>query len=384
MNGSGSVSWKPVDTCDDLIFVSAQANDVHPGESWRTDVDASMRKISARLAEADAILDDIARIAVYYRQSSGLDEPELATCLAGYFTGAAPPALTMIPLRHLPQPGITLQIEAIGVRADSARGRDRQASPANAPHAAMGGFAHAVRCGELIFVGGQMSRDATGAATRPGDIVAQAQLTIANIDAALRSVGGILQDVVKLNTFYVGDGTTADWTRAAEVRSGAFARPGPGATGVPIPGPYPEGLLIRQDCIAVVGSDGRLIERETSWPESVWDWPIPVSFQQGLKLGKLLVLGGQVCATRTGQAVHHGDQLAQAILAGFGASVDDLAKLTILYATEDAPGTVERILAVVAPFFEAGLPAFTAIPLAKLGIDDILIEIEGIGALEHS
>jgi enamine deaminase RidA (YjgF/YER057c/UK114 family) len=250
------------------------------------------------------------------------------------------------------------------------------------------GFSSAVRCDDLIFSGAKMSIDATGQVICIDDMVGQAHATMDNLKASFREVGADPQSIVKLNTYYVGHGTTSDWSMAARVRSDAFTKPGPGATGVPVPGPYPNNILLRQEAVAIVNDDGSPKYRDTSWPEGVWDWPIPVSFQQGLKLDNLIVLGGQVSASLTGEAVYHGDIAAQTkrvmetieqILGGFGKDCNCLSKLTILYATDGNPTHKETVLNIVRPFFPEKMPTLTMIPLARLGFEGIEIEIEGIG-----
>ena len=136
-------------------------------------------------------------------------------------------------------------------------------------------------------------------------------MTIDNIGKVLRQLDCYIDHVVKLNTWYTGDGTGADWRKAAEIRANAFRFPGPGATGVPVPGPYPAGIMLRQECMALRAASGDRLPRALSWPLGHWDWPIPVSFQQGLKIGKQIVLGGQISTDIHCKAVDPGDMRAQ-------------------------------------------------------------------------
>src|SRR5690606_5601206 len=116
-------------------------------------------------------------------------------------------------------------------------------------------FSHGIRCGEILLISAQTARDAGGAVAYPDDIVSQAQLTIENIGRVLSAMGADVDDVVKLNTWFFGQGTDQDWRRAARVRSDAFRFPGPCATGVPVAQPYPDGALIRQECWAMRSLD---------------------------------------------------------------------------------------------------------------------------------
>jgi enamine deaminase RidA (YjgF/YER057c/UK114 family) len=251
-------------------------------------------------------------------------------------------------------------------------------------------FSRAVQCDDLVLVGAQMSIDGEGKTLFAEDIAGQAKATIDNLDSAVRGLGLDLSCLAKLNTYYVGQGTTEDWAVAARIRSDAFRKPGPGATGVPIAGAFPAGLLLRQEAIGIANPDGKPARRQLSWPRGVWDWPIPVSFEQGLEINGLIFTGGQIPATTTGEALFPGDLRKQAIntmgcisaiLGGLGQNVDCLAKVTIFYATEGDPADLETITSSIAPFFANGLPAVTMVPLARLGLTGVDIEIEGIGAV---
>ena len=178
-------------------------------------------------------------------------------------------------------------------------------------------------------------------------------MTIKNVSDVLSGMDCDLDDVVKLNTWYTGDGTDADWRKAAEVRVNAFRFPGPGATGVPVPGPYPRELLIRQECMAIRNPNGSRPPRALSWPLGHWDWPIPVTFQQSLRIGSLVVLGGQISTDEDCQAVHPGNMRAQTqnilesiknLLAGFDLKLDAIAKLTCFYKTLGDPSDLTDML----------------------------------------
>jgi enamine deaminase RidA (YjgF/YER057c/UK114 family) len=293
-----------------------------------------------------------------------------------------------IPLHVIPDEAL-LQIEAIALRPKGRRWLARRAAAA-APADAGLPFSRAVWCDDLIFLGAQMSIDREGGTLHPGDMLGQARATIANLASACEDVGADLACVAKLNTYYVGHGTTADWSVAARIRSDAFTKPGPGATGVPIPGPYPAGILLRQEAIGVVKADGSAAARDLSWPAGVWDWPIPVSFEQGLRINGLIFTGGQIAASTSGDALFPDDLGYQAvnvmgcmsaILGGLGHNVDCLSKVTIYYATRGDPADFRHIIDSVTPFFARGLPATTVVPLARLGLTGTVIEIEGIGAV---
>ena len=65
------------------------------------------------------------------------------------------------------------------------------------------GFSHgiAVTGGRLLFLAGQTGSDAEGRITAPGDIVAQYEQIMRNLQAVVEAAGGMMQDITKLNIF---------------------------------------------------------------------------------------------------------------------------------------------------------------------------------------
>ncbi len=379
---------------DDLLFIPAQhgLSDelAAPPAAAADEIEIALDKVASLLERAGSSLSDVVKLNLFYLGHVGIPEIDLLRRIRRRFA-EPPPALTAVPLTHLPVPRSRLQLNGIAARGSGYPGK-RATPPDRGPSAqpAKAAFSPAVRVGSLIFVGGQMALGEKGNTLHAGDIVGQAEVTIRHMATVLRALGAGMESVVKLNTYYTGSGTTEDWRRAAKVRSDAFVKPGPGATGVPVVGPYPGGLLLRQDCMAIVGIDGAALPRKTSWPEGLWDWPMPVSFEQGLLIDRMIVLGGQISADVSGRAVHPDDLVAQTaeamhaverIMEGFDAEAEDLATLTVFYGTQGDPADLKKVVGVLEKHFAHGVPAFSAIPLARLGLSGTVVEIEGIGFL---
>jgi enamine deaminase RidA (YjgF/YER057c/UK114 family) len=68
------------------------------------------------------------------------------------------------------------------------------------------GFSHGyeVKSGRVLFVAGQVAKDAGGAVVGAGDVVAQFRKTCENIREVVSAAGGHMSDVAKL-TIYVLD-----------------------------------------------------------------------------------------------------------------------------------------------------------------------------------
>jgi enamine deaminase RidA (YjgF/YER057c/UK114 family) len=381
-----------------LLFVAAQADldgrgaVRNPGDRLRQ-ADTCMAHITRVLEAMDGRIEDIVKLNVFYVAGSADDEVELLRRIRSRVRASPPPVISLVALARLAYPGMAVVIDAVAV--DNADGRAPRSVAAPPRHWAWprgAEFSHGMRCGEFLFVAAQSARDADGRIQYADDIASQAQLTIHNIAAVLGAMGADLDDVVKLNTWYVGFGTDEDWRRAARIRSEAFRYPGPGATGVPVPARYPDGALIRQECWAMRGVDGARLPWSLSWPKGHWDWPMRVSFQQGVKVGHMIFLGGQYACDIEGRAQQPDAREAQtritmefikSVLAGFGASMDHLVKTTCFYKSDGTPEALHANLAIRSSYFSDPAAATTSVPLATMGLEGLMLEIEGIAMLDQ-
>jgi enamine deaminase RidA (YjgF/YER057c/UK114 family) len=337
------------------------------------------------LDDLDADIEDVTKLVVFYVNDGSVDELALLQRLRARFRGEPPPACMIVPLPALCYPGLLVEIECIAMRgADDSR-LPRLAS--NPREHWPWPFSHGIRCGEMIFVGAQQPLDAEGRLRAPGKVVEQAESNIENMARVMEGFDAALDDICRFNTFYVGYGTTEDWAQAARVRGNAFQRPGVCGTGVPVPALYPVGLTIRQEATGMLGRDGQRLERRPSLPEGHWDWPIPVKAQQGVAVGNMIMVGGQISADATSKTVHPDDLASQTrtvmdfvrgVVEDLGATMADVVKVNAFYkdvAGAD-PDRLHTNLAIRSAYFEKPGPVSTGIPLKALGMDNIEIEIE--------
>ena len=77
----------------------------------------------------------------------------------------------------------------------------RPAGLANAPT-----YTHVVaaRGAETLYIAGQVAMDAAGKTVGVGDLAAQTEQVMQNLQAALHAAGATFRDVVKITTFVVG------------------------------------------------------------------------------------------------------------------------------------------------------------------------------------
>jgi enamine deaminase RidA (YjgF/YER057c/UK114 family) len=68
------------------------------------------------------------------------------------------------------------------------------------------GFSHGILVdgGRLLFLAGQTASDISGQIVKPGDIVAQYQQVLHNLQTVIEAAGGTMQDMVQM-TIFVSD-----------------------------------------------------------------------------------------------------------------------------------------------------------------------------------
>ena len=107
-----------------------------------------------------------------------------------------------------------------------------------------------VPAGRLVFVSGQVARDANGQLVGKDDIKAQTRKTLENVQAVLAESGATMEDVVKVTVFVTDLGE--QFAAIHEVRSEFFKSDYPASTLVEIKSLVSPELLIEIEAIAVV------------------------------------------------------------------------------------------------------------------------------------
>lgn len=166
------------------------------------------------------------------------------------------------------------------------------------------GGTQAVRAGNLILVGGQMSLDDQGRVIGD-DIATQTRNALESLKQVLANAGATMDDVVKHNIYFRCDGDAAEVAQCLDeidrVRLDYFRAPGPTTTETRVELDR-EGALILIDAWAIVGE-----ARERLEPEGHWHWSKPLPFTQGWKVGDMIFVGGQRSLDERGQVLGTGD-----------------------------------------------------------------------------
>ena len=118
-------------------------------------------------------------------------------------------------------------------------------NPSNRPS----GFSPITKCGNLLFVSGQVPVNSTGNLVGEDDCYLQAKQCFSNIEAALKSAGSTLDDLVKITAFIV---RPEDYSHYAKVRLELFPENGPASSTVFISGLVSPEFLIEIEAIAAL------------------------------------------------------------------------------------------------------------------------------------
>jgi len=112
-------------------------------------------------------------------------------------------------------------------------------------------YAHAIRCGDTVYIAGQVAFDETNHIIGVGDARAQAEQVWRNIALAVEGAGGTVADVVKITVFLkdIRDAPSEIAARERHFEIGRF----PICTMVQVANLGLPDLLMEIDAVAVLG-----------------------------------------------------------------------------------------------------------------------------------
>jgi len=185
-------------------------------------------------------------------------------------------------------------------------------------------FKHGVRCGELIFVGGQVDKSASGEPLHIDDLAAQTEVVVQHLATVLQGFGATLADVTRLTVLYATDGGVreeeflADVGRHVAAQGGAPDGLGPAIVPVPLPWLALPGMRVEIEAIAMPGSGGGRRPRDTSTAGPA----LPAPFVHGVRCGGHVFAGGQAPLGAPGSAFDALDS----VLGALGSSTANLVR----------------------------------------------------------
>jgi 2-iminobutanoate/2-iminopropanoate deaminase len=114
---------------------------------------------------------------------------------------------------------------------------------------AIGPYSQAVVAAGLVHCSGQIALDPRTGELLAGDVRAQAERVLRNLEAVLGASGSSLAQVVKCNVFLVD---MADFPALNEVYARFFSGPNPPARATVAVAALPRGARVEIDCVALV------------------------------------------------------------------------------------------------------------------------------------
>ena len=108
-----------------------------------------------------------------------------------------------------------------------------------------------VPAGKMVFVSGQVSRNAQGELVGKGDIVAQTRQVLENMKSVLAQGGATMDDVVKVTVFVTN--VAEHYSQIHQVRAEYFKSDYPASTMVEVKALVQPELMIEIEAVAVVG-----------------------------------------------------------------------------------------------------------------------------------
>jgi enamine deaminase RidA (YjgF/YER057c/UK114 family) len=119
------------------------------------------------------------------------------------------------------------------------------------------GFNHGILVtgGRLLFLAGQDASDAEGRIVGPGDLLAQFEQVLRNLQAVVKAAGGTMQDIVKLNVYVTDrDAYRASLKPLGEHFRAYFGSYYPAMALFEVSGLFQEEALIEMEGFAVIGA----------------------------------------------------------------------------------------------------------------------------------
>ncbi len=376
----------------------------HPHDLQRQ-VESVTSYMLAVLHDLDADANDLVRLVVYF-VGDGETEAAILDQISRIIGPDASPVVNTIPVPQLCYPGMVIELEGVAMcsvgdaagdhKHDSAPPCIRERIRLDTLPGLHSGYSHVVLCDDVIFVSDMSAIQPDGTVAAPGDVIGQSRIMMDQLGIALNAVNADYADILKLNVFYVGDGTAENWEQPALIRQSYFSDPGPAATGITLPEFATPGLMTKIAVTAMhnerttVHSQSDL-SRQYSWPQGHWNWTTALPYKHGNRCGQLIHLGGQVSLDSRARVIDPEDIVAQTkralsyiekVLVDLGATLDHVVKVTTFYQGQAGADELHQNLLIRSGAFSKPGPATTGIPVPSLVYENMRVEIEVIAVLD--
>lgn len=371
------------------VDLNAEGQVRNPGDIERQ-CEGAMAYLATVLEDLGSDLSDLVKLVVYFVGDRSA-ETKILSQIAALLGDNVRPVINTIGLPELCYPDLMIEIEGVAMRAPDGMRMERQCFHLDDMPLLPSAYSHVIRCGDMVFTGDMSAMSPSGTADGIGDLALQTKIMMDRLCTLLAVAGADIQDVLKLNVYYLGSGTADDWAKPASIRAGYFPDPGPAATGMPVTQfPDPD-LMTKISVTAMRSSDGKRLQKAYAWPEGHWDWTAPLPYKHGNKCGQIIHVGGQVSLDQSANVIDPDNMVAQTkcamanvkdVLAEFGATLDDVVKVTTFYQGEASAEALHENLLIRSNSYTDPGPATTGIPMPALVYEGMVIEIEVIAMLD--
>ena len=313
----------------------------------------------------------IVRAVAFYLNNGSIDEAEFRDHLAQALGTPGTVSIVPVPLEHFYYDGMMVEIDfAFAEDLAEPVKSERRCRP----------FADAVMADDLLYIS-QVTADKVD--LTGDDLPAQLASVRDRLHTLLADAGGVLDDIVKLTTYYTG--SSFDWARIAEARCQWFDRFLPVVSDVGLPRLGRVGAKLAVDAIAVRQASPNHWRREPINVSGYGRWPIDLTHPQAVRMGDLLFTGGQLAVSEANtvyapyeldaQTPVVMDHLGRILEAG-GMSFVDVIKATTYYRGGANAEDLHGNLAIRSGYYSAPGPASTGVPVTALPAAAAMISVE--------
>jgi len=250
---------------------------------------------------------------------------------------------------------------------------------------------HGVRCGGLIFTGGQADLDSNGNVVNPDDLALQTKNVLSHVENIVNDLDGDFHDVVRLVVYFVGDATTEN-TILELIAGHLNTQHPPVVSTIMLPALCYPGMLIELEAVAID-------RREHAERKSVRLETLPAlhgSYAHVIRCGDLVFTSDMSAISANGEIVAANDLIRQTTimmeqlvlaLEAVGASTDDVLKLNVFYKGDGTADNWLRPAQIRAGYFAEPGPAATGMTVeefAQTGLTTKIAVTAGTGETQYS
>lgn len=327
--------------------------------------------LAAMLEPIEVSSRHLVRAVAYYLNNGSIPEAEFREHLAECLGTPGTVTIVPVPMSHFYYDGMMVEIDFVFAEEFGEPIKaERRCRP----------FADAVMANDLIYISQVTASAADG---QPDDLIDQLETIRRRLGALMAAAGGGLDDILKLTTYYTG--SSFDWARIAEARVGWFNEFLPVITDVGVHRLGDRNASVAVDAIAVRSASPNHWRRQPITVAGYGGWPVSLPHPQAIRMGDLLVTGGQMAVAQRGTVhapyelapqttvvMEHMSQLLQAAEMDFS----HVIKANTHYRGGADAEDLHENLEIRSSYYSAPGPASTGVPVSGLPAAAAMISVE--------